>query len=254
MTERTNSNPDYGNWVSNRLLYGSAILGVIFLVFSFLIKILIILAVFFFVAFVYFLYARLQFSPRSGNLQNRIRDMVSDYLEWDGRGEALDIGCGNGPLVIALAKKYPQSRIVGIDYWGGDWDYSKARCEENARLEGVSDQVDFQKASASSLPFDDGHFDAVVSNFVFHEVHDTKDKRALVKEALRVLKKGGVFSFQDLFPIKIYYGETEDLLETIKSWGVERVEYVKTNELDFIPSALKLPFMVGQIGLIHGRK
>jgi SAM-dependent methyltransferase len=254
MTERTNTNPDYGNWVSNRLIYGSVILGIIFLGLSFLFKILIILAVFFFVCFVYFLYARRQFSPRKGNLQNRVRDLVPGYLEWDGHGEALDIGCGNGPLVVALAKKYPQSRVTGIDYWGSDWDYSQAGCEENACLEGVSDRTSFQKASASTLPFDDGRFDAVVSNFVFHEVHDTKDKRALIKEALRVLKKGGAFSFQDLFLVKAYYGETEDLLETIRNWGLERVDFVKTNELDFIPPALKLPFMLGQIAVIHGRK
>jgi SAM-dependent methyltransferase len=254
MSEQTNQEPAYGNWVSKRLLYGSGVLGLIFLGFSFLFPILIILAAFFILAFFYFVYARFKFSPAGGNLQERIRDLVLDYLEWDGHGEALDIGCGNGPLVIDIAKKYPQSKAVGIDYWGGVWDYSKNRCEENARLGGVSDRTSFQKASASSLPFNDGHFDAVVSNFVFHEVSDMKDKRDLIKEALRVVKKGGVFSFQDLFLVERIYGETDDLLEVIKSWGVERVAFVPTNDLDFIPGALKLPFMVGAIGIIYGRK
>lgn len=254
MTKQTNTNPEYGNWVSTRLVYGSGILSLVFLGFSFLYKSLLVLAAFFFLSFVYFIYARYKFSPKGGDLQGKIRNLVLGHLEWDGQGQALDIGCGNGPHTIDLAKKYTQSRVTGIDYWGGGWDYSQARCEENARLEGVSERVSFQKASASSLPFEDGHFDAAISNFVFHEVHDTKDKRAVIKEALRVLKKGGAFSFQDLFLVKAYYGETEELLETIKSWGVKRVEFVNTSELDFIPSALKLPFMLGAIGILHGRK
>ena len=254
MSHQTSREPEYGNWVSKRLLYGSGVLGLIFLGFSFLFPILIIPAAFFILAFSYFVYARFKFSRTGGNLQERIRDLVLDYLEWDGRGEALDIGCGNGPLTIEIAKKYPESKAIGIDYRGGVWDYSKNSCEENARLEGVADRTIFQKASASSLPFNDGHFDAVVSNFVFHEVSDAKDKRDLIKEALRVVQKGGVFSFQDLFLVEKIYGETDELLEIIKSWGVESVAFVRTNDLDFIPSALKLPFMVGAMGIIYGRK
>ncbi len=48
--------------------------------------------------------------------------------------------------------------------------------------------------------------------------------------------------------------ETEDLLETIRSWGIDRVEYVDTSESEFIPRALRLPFMVGTIGILHGIK
>lgn len=175
-------------------------------------------------------------------------------MEWDGRGEALDIGCGNGPLTIKMAKIYTESKVIGIDYWGSVWDYSLKSCEKNASLEGVSDRVTFQKASASSLPFNDGHFNAVVSNFVFHEVSDTKDKSELIREAIRVVKKGGVFSFQDLFLVKKIYGETDELLKTISNWGVESIGFIMTNDLDFIPRALKLPFMLGEIGIIYGRK
>jgi len=254
MSKQTNRKPDYGNWVSKRLLYVSGTLGLAFLGVSFWSPILLFLAFFFILAFAYFVYARLKFSPAGGNLQKNIRDLVFAYLEWDGLGQALDIGCGNGPLAIELAKKFTESQVIGIDYWGGAWDYSQNICEKNAELEGVSKKVTFQKASASRLPFNDESFDAVVSNFVFHEVADTKDKRELVKEALRVVKKGGVFSFQDLFLVKKIYGETGDLLEEIKSWGVESVELARTNNSDFIPWALKLPFMVGEIGIIYGKK
>ena len=67
-------------------------------------------------------------------------------------------------------------------------------------------------------------------------------------------KKGGWFVFQDLFLWRLVYGEIDDLLETIRSWGIETVEFVDTSDSDFIPKALKLPFMLGTVGILYGRK
>lgn len=203
---------------------------------------------------VYFVYARHAFSPRGKNIQSKLWAAVLDRLDWDGKGQALDIGCGNGPLTIALAQRHPDGRVTGIDTWGKAWDYAKTACERNAKAAGVAVQTDFQKASASALPFEDETFDAAVSNFVFHEVGDTKDKRALIKEALRVVEKGGRFAFQDLFLVKQIYGEIDDLLETIRRWGIAEVGFVDTSASAFIPTALKLPFMVGKVGILYGIK
>jgi hypothetical protein len=85
-------------------------------------------------------------------------------------------------------------------------------------------------------------------------VKDTTDKVSLIKEALRVLKKGGAFALQDLFYIERMFGRPEDLLDTIRGWGIRQVEFVSSKNLSFIPAALKLPFMVGTLGLVKGRK
>jgi ubiquinone/menaquinone biosynthesis C-methylase UbiE len=202
----------------------------------------------------YFVYARYQFSPRGGNVQNQIWELVLSNFAWNGEGQALDIGCGNAPLTIKLARKYPRARIIGIDYWGKKWEYSKSICEKNAGIEGVEKRVSFQKASAAQLPFKDEYFDAAVSNLVFHEVSESRDKREVIREALRVVKKGGKFAFQDLFLLKRIYGEPDQLLSTIQSWGIKKVEFKRTYEAAFIPTMLKLPFMVGAIGIISGEK
>ena len=254
MNERTAVTPDYGNWVSTKLIYGSAAMTIPFLALSLIFPVLIIGAIPFVLAFSYFAYAHRKLSYDGGNLQARIRNLVVDYLRWEGEGSVLDIGCGNAPLAIELAKRYPKAHVTGIDYWGGTWEYSKATCEKNADIEGVASRTTFQKGSASALPFEDEYFDAAVSNLVFHEVGGVKEKTDVIKEALRVVKKGGTFAFQDLFLLRRQYGEVDDLVATVKSWGMKDVAFVKTSGSGFIPRALKLPFMLGRIGIIYGTK
>ena len=254
MSVRTDARPDYGNWVPAKLVWGPGVIALACLALTFLYRPLLVAFAVFLVLFLYFLYARYEFSPAGRGVQQRVLQMVFSHLRWSGDGLALDIGCGNGPLAIMLAREYPQARIVGTDYWGAKWDYSQGACERNARVVGVGERVSFQKASASKLPFKDGCFDAAVSNLVFHEVADTKDKREVIREALRVVRKGGSFAFQDLFLWKAVYGETDELLSTIRSWGVSRAELVRTSDAPFIPKALRLPFMIGRIGIIKGEK
>jgi SAM-dependent methyltransferase len=248
------SGVNYGNWVSIRLVFVPSLIGLIFLASALLYVLLLIPALLSLSVSVYFAYARRLFSPGGGDVQSQIREMVLANLSWDGEGRAIDIGCGNGSLAIQLAKKYDGAQVTGIDYWGRGWEYSKANCERNAELEGVKGRATFQKASASSLPFEDGYFDAAVSNLVFHEVGDAADKREVVREALRVVRKGGSFSFQDLFLVRKLYGEPDELLSMIRGWGISEVKFVQTRQAPFIPGALKLSFMVGSIGIIAGEK
>jgi ubiquinone/menaquinone biosynthesis C-methylase UbiE len=180
--------------------------------------------------------------------------LVIDYLGGDHRGKVLDIGTGNGPLAILVATHYPDVQVTGIDYWGAAWEYSQGVCEQNAAALDVADRTCFQKASASKLPFDDGTFDAAVSHFVFHEVADAPDKREVIREALRVIRKGGAFSFQDMFLDKALYGDTGDLLATIRSWGVADVQFVDTGKVLHLPRLLKHPRVLGKAALIYGRK
>jgi len=237
----------------------------------------------------YFAYARRLLAANGGEVQARVQQLVLGHLDWDGvaatpvgatatsigaagvtpMGAApatpigragadppgvLDIGCGNGPLTVALAQRFPQAHVTGIDSWGESWEYSRDICEANAAAQGVGGRTTFQRASAAALPFADGSFSAVVSNLCFHEVRDASDKREVVREALRVLEPGGAFAFQDLFRLESAYGAIDELLAAVRGWGVSSVEYVDTGRSEFIPGALRLPFMVGTMGVLHGKK
>jgi len=246
---------EYGNWVSMRLVVAPAVVGVLFAGFATFVPWLGIPAGFFLFVSGYFAYARWAFSPRGRNIQNRMLDLVLSHVpEWSAEEKALDIGCGDGALAIRIAASHPNAHVLGVDKWGANWEFSRRRCEGNAAAEGVAERVSFEDADAASLPFDDATFDVVVSNFVFHEVQNVRDKRRLLAEALRVLKPGGVFVFQDLFLWKRIYGPIDDLRHAVGGWGIGTAEFVDTSRSSFVPRALKLPFMLGTAGILYGRK
>jgi len=198
------------------------------------------------------MYLYYQFSVHNKKLQYKIWNLVIQKLPWNGQGKALDIGTGAGALAIELAKKFSESNIWGIDYWGKLWNYSKLRCEENAKIEGVANQIVFQKATASNLPFQDNQFDAIVSNFVYHEVRDIKDKKILISESFRVLKKGGAFSLQDTLKNEKKFGNIEELIRDIKGWGVQEIHFIETAHEIPMPNLLK--FELKTMGLLYGIK
>ncbi|ACC98313.1 Methyltransferase family protein [Elusimicrobium minutum Pei191] len=257
---------DYANWIPKKLVFilgAASVVTISLFAASCLLKggfiITVIKAVLFILAvlstgfFCYMYYARKLFSYEGGGVQGKVLDNVLNHLNWDGNGKLLDVGCGSGAMVIKAAKRFPNAKITGMDYWGALWDYAKEQCENNAKIEGVSDRVHFQKGDAAKLDFADAEFDAVVSNFVFHEVKTQPDKVALIKEVLRVIKPGGVFSFGDLFFSKANYKDLDVLMETL-SKEVSEIHFSETRKSDFIPRILATPVLLGETGLIYGRK
>ena len=248
--------PDYGNWAPQKVLIFILFASIGSYLASFLLnnhivigilKIgsLLLLGLFLYLVYVYWL---LEKDDKS--MQKQFWKLLIDRLKWDGRGKALDIGTGNGPIAILLAKKYPSSRVKGIDYWGEPWTYSIQKCERNAEIMGVSNRVSFEKASAVDLPFSDGEFDAVLSNFVFHAIK-SQDRTQLIAEALRVLRDGGSFAFQDLFNDEFY---SEDFLDVINGWGLSQVNFVESSEFINVPIALRFKHMTGGSGILYGIK
>ena len=259
-----NQKPRYGNWISRKVILRQTIGTLLAVAAANIVRpcsrpwgsVLMLAAAVLCALTTYMLYARVALSYEGGGVQGKILDDVLARLDetgWNGRGKLLDIGCGSGALSVKAAKKYPRALISGVDTWGAAWEYSQRLCEENARLEGVSSRITFRKDSAADMDFLDDMFDAAVSNFVFHEVRSQPDKRALVQEALRVVRPGGYFVFQDVFFSKSCYGKIDDFVESLKPY-VSEIHFVDTRRPKYAPRFLNTPLVLGQMGLIYGRK
>ncbi len=185
-------------------------------------------------------------------LSKQIIDGVAAYVMVPDGGTGLDIGCGSGALTIACAKRNPNAVMVGMDHWGADYrEFSKAVCERNAEAEGVTN-IRFEQGNAVKLNYPDESFDAVTSNYVYHNIVGV-DKQTLLLETLWVLKKGGTFAIHDLMG-KSRYGDMEKLVRKLKSEGYETVYLIGTTDKFFeSPQEAKI-LMLGDSALLFGKK
>ena len=164
-------------------------------------------------------------------MSRQIIQGVAEYVKLPEGGKGLDVGCGSGALTIACAKLSPKAAFIGIDRWGKEYaSFNKPLCESNAKAEGVKN-VSFARGDATSLDFPDGSFDAVVSNYVYHNIPG--DRQAYLLETLRVLKKGGTFALHDIFS-KMKYGDMSAFAEKLKSMGYEEVRLLDTTDGTFM--------------------
>jgi ubiquinone/menaquinone biosynthesis C-methylase UbiE len=260
VTEIMDTPLNYGNWVRKKILVLLATctlgMGVLFFiplgsVYRIIVAFLFVLL---FVSFLFPFYSYIMFSQKGGKFQEKIYSLIIQSLGAEIRGKILDIGCGNGVLAVKLALQFTDAEVTGIDYWGEDWEYSKGVCEQNARTGRVEGRVHFQKGDAAALEFINETFDGATSNLTFHEVKSAKDKKEVLREALRVVKPGGSFAFVDYFFEKKYYGEASKLEEFIRDLNLSQFECKPLKERMTIPLILKHPKILGRVAIISGKK
>ena len=83
------------------------------------------------------------------------------------------------------------------------------------------------RGDANKLEFPDETFDAVISNYVYHNITNAPDKHALLRESLRVLKKGCVFALQDDMK-PMMYGDMEAFAKELMAEGFQKVRVIDT--------------------------
>jgi ubiquinone/menaquinone biosynthesis C-methylase UbiE len=251
---------DYGNWIrkKNLLILGLCTLavGVLFFIpLGSLYRLTVtILFVIILVSFLFPLYAYVMFSQKGGRLQERVYNLIIQNLGARVKGRILDIGSGNGVLAVKLAQQHGEVEVVGIDYWGKDWEYSKSVCERNAQIAQVENRVHFQKGDASKLDLGSETFDGAISNLTFHEVKSIADKKAVLQEAVRVVKLGGTFAFVDYFDDEKYYGKKLEFEQFLKDLKLAHFEYEPIRDLIAVPILLRHPKIFGKVGIIYGKK
>jgi len=142
-----------------------------------------------------------------------------------------DVACGTGTFARRLRRRWPELRIVGLDF--------SPHMLRQAREAMPDDRhVDWVRGSAEHLPLDDAAFDVVTCNNAFHLV---RDQDAALAEFQRVLRPGGLLVIidwnRDAPSIKLinlnyevfgrhprHITTTEELSEAVQSSGFEVIE------------------------------
>jgi SAM-dependent methyltransferase len=120
--------------------------------------------------------------------------MLQEYLDAmyiDEAGLVLDMGCGTGLAARAIVHR-PQfsGKVTGVDLSL----HLIAAAERLADEEGIAGQTEFQTGDAHSIDFPHGTFDAVIAHTLLSHVDDPL---AVLKEAVRLLKPGGILGVFD---------------------------------------------------------
>jgi ubiquinone/menaquinone biosynthesis C-methylase UbiE len=136
-----------------------------------------------------------------------------DGLTLRGDEDVLDLGCGRGAVILAIAGRLTTGSSVGVDLWrkrdqsGNAMEASR----RNAIAEGVAERVKLYTADMTALPFEDHSFDLVLSSVAVHNVKRKACRDLAIAEAVRVLRPGGRLLIADILATGQYLKRLEQL-------------------------------------------
>jgi SAM-dependent methyltransferase len=121
----------------------------------------------------------------------------------------LDLGSGAGLDVLLSARRVaPGGHAYGVDMT----DEMLQLANGNKKKAGIGNAT-FLKGSIESIPLPDASVDVVISNCV---INLAEDKGAVINEAFRVLRPGGLFAVADMVELETL---DPDLKQRLDSWA-----------------------------------
>jgi len=136
---------------------------------------------------------------------NKILMSLAEVEESD---RVLDAGCGVGGAAIFLSEM-KNANVTGISLSQKQVDFATIAAQER----GLQDKVDFQLMDYTQTSFPDESFDVI---WACESISSAPDKTLFIKEANRLLKKGGRLVLSDFF---LKSADQTDAHDWIKKWG-----------------------------------
>ncbi len=122
-------------------------------------------------------------------LSKKLRNLFVDYMPARVK-RVLDLATGTGEVALAIKEHLPKAQVFGIDL--SNKMLSIAR--KKARKRGL--KVEFRQENMERVRLPARYFDVVTVSFGLHEVPE-KIRERVIREAYRLLKKGGRFVVMD---------------------------------------------------------
>lgn len=117
-----------------------------------------------------------------------VEDLLAAGLPGD---DILDLGTGTAQIPVLLCQQREGCRLMAVDLATHMLDLAVY----NVEAAGLIEQIQLEHVDAKQLPYEDGLFDAVISNSIVHHIPDPYD---VLLEASRVVRPGGRVFFRDL--------------------------------------------------------
>ena len=150
----------------------------------------------------------------------RMRDKIMSMVDWRGDEQVLDIGTGQGLLLIGAAKRLNLAgRATGVDIFLAK-DLTNNTLDQlaaNVAAEGVENRVALMEQDARKLNFADASFDVVFSLYCIHNIEDANERKGALLEAVRVLKPGGRLLIGEWMPTHGYATILKEAGLTVRS-------------------------------------
>ena len=149
---------------------------------------------------VFFLANALSFFYTTRRGKFRVWDEILDELHLRGDERVLDMGCGRGAVLVAVARRLTTGHVTGVDLWSTHDQSGNSRevTLRNASLEGVGDRIEIETGDMRALPFPDASFHVVVSSLAIHNIPSHPARAQAIAEAWRVVKPGGRLAIADI--------------------------------------------------------
>jgi SAM-dependent methyltransferase len=95
-------------------------------------------------------------------------------------GRVVDIHCGGGRWLVAMARRFPTLELVGVEFE----EDSVARARAAVEAEGLADRIDIRQGKATD-PGHVGEYDLAYFQYALHQLHDAPAVLAAAWDALR---------------------------------------------------------------------
>lgn len=166
-------------------------------------------------------------------LENILQEVVERNVLAGEKTRVMEIGTGNGRVLMELKKLFPQVEFYGINKEKTHTFYRRESFILTALKFGIFDKMEIEQVElpyiifqdidfGTRIPYAEGKFDIVFSQGTLSYI---KYKFELFNEVMRILKPGGISFHTDVTNLNIYSKglvlELKDALAEIRRMGID---------------------------------